>query len=157
MNDLQLDALTGDLLIENLDAYVVKGADRVRQQLYIKLNLWVGEWFLDTEFGTPYVDSILGKQISLNGAIAALKRSILAVADVQSITKMNYKFDCGTRKLVIDFECNTPYGIIRGPRPLSTSPVQKALNDEGISIPDFIMVEDQLNNLINEVIPSRVY
>lgn len=157
MNDLQLDTLTGDLLIENLEAYVVKGADRVRQQLYVKLNLWVGEWFLDTEFGTPYVDSILGKQISLNGAIAALKRSILSVTDVESISKMNFQFDRATRKLVIDFECKTPFGLIRGPRPVTPSPVQQALDQEGITIPEFLMVDDQLNTLINETIPSHGY
>lgn len=113
MNDLQLDQKTGDLLIRNLSAFIVQGADRVRQQLEVKLRLWVGEWFLDTEFGTPYLDGILGKQISLNGAIARLKQSILEVADVQNITKMEYSFDRGARKLIVNFECNTPFGIIR--------------------------------------------
>lgn len=154
MNDLQLDTLTGDLLIENLEAYVVKGADRVRQQLYVKLNLWVSEWFLDTEFGTPYIDGILGKQISLNGAIAALKRSIREVADVETITRMDYTFDRRTRKMTIDFECRTPFGLIRGPLPVTPSPVESALEQAGLSINEFLVIDDKFNTIINFDIPA---
>lgn len=113
MNDLALDPVTNDLAISGLDLYIIQGADRVRQQLLIKLKLWSGEWFLDTEFGTPYLDEILGKQVSLNGAIAALKRSILEVADVQNITGFSYNFDRKSRSLSVDFQCSTPYGLIR--------------------------------------------
>lgn len=112
-NDLALDPLTGDLDVKNLDLYVIQGAERVRQQLTVKLRLWTTEWFLDTEFGTPYLEEILGKQISLAGSVAALKRSIMEVADVDKITSFNTQFDRKTRKLTIVFECSTPFGIIR--------------------------------------------
>lgn len=112
-NDLYLDPLTHDLVVSNVDLFVVKGADRVRQQLVVKLRLWVGEYFLDTEFGTPYLERILGKQITLGGAVAALKQSILEVADVQLIERFDYNFDRNTRRLTVDFDARTPYGIIR--------------------------------------------
>lgn len=113
MNDLLLDPITHDLVVENVDLVVVKGADRVRQQLVVKLRLWVGEWFLDTEFGTPYLESILGKQITLGGAVAAIKQSILEVNDVQQITRFDYNFDRKARRLVVDFDALTPFGLIR--------------------------------------------
>lgn len=113
MNDLALDPITGDLAINGLDLYIIQGADRVRQQLLIKLKLFTGEWFLDTEFGTPYIDEILGKQVSLNGAIAALKKSIMEVADVDAITSFTYDFDRKARSLNVSFECQTSYGLIR--------------------------------------------
>lgn len=112
-NDLLLDVLTGDLAIDGLNLTVAQGADAVRQQLFLKLSIWTGEWFLDTEFGTPYVDSILGKQVTLNGAIAAIKKSILEVSDVDKITSFAYSFDRQTRKLTVNFECSTPFGLIR--------------------------------------------
>lgn len=112
-NDIALDPLTGDLDIKNLDLYVIQGAERVRQQLTVKLNLWTEEWFLDTEFGTPYLERILGKQISLAGAVAALKRSIMEVGDVKKITSFNTQFDRKTRQLKVVFECSTQFGIIR--------------------------------------------
>lgn len=113
MDDLALDPLTGDLDVRNLDLYIIKGADRVRQQLSIKLKLWVGEWFLDTEFGTPYLERVLGKQLSLAGASAALKESILEVNDVDSITSFNVNYSSSQRTLGVDFTCHTPYGLIR--------------------------------------------
>lgn len=113
MNDLGLNVITGDLDVQGIDLYVMQGADAVRQQLYIKLNLWLSEWFLDTDFGTPYLESILGKQITLGGAIAALKKSILEIEDVQDIQEFTYNFDRAKRSLVVNFICNTPYGLIR--------------------------------------------
>lgn len=112
-NDLYLDPLTGDLAIYGLNLSIVSGAERVRQQLYVKLKLFTNEWFFDTEFGTPYLDGILGKQITLNGAVAALKTSILEVNDVDSITRFEYTFNRQSRSLDVDFDCSTPFGIIR--------------------------------------------
>lgn len=113
MNDLALDPITGDLAITNLNLTVIQGADAVRQQLDLKLTIWAGTWFLDTEFGTPYLESILGKQVTLNGAIAALKKSILEVVDVDQITQFDYQFDRQQRKFDVAFECSTPFGLIR--------------------------------------------
>lgn len=113
MNDLELDPNTGDLKISNQGAGIVMGAARVRQNLEVKLRLWAGEWFLDTEFGTPYLDGVLGKQVSLNASIASIKKSILEVADVDRITDFSYAFNRATRTLSVSFECHTPYGLIR--------------------------------------------
>lgn len=112
-NDLYLDPITHDLAITNLDLSIVKGADRVRQQLLVKLKLWVNEWFLDTEFGTPYLESILGKRISLAGANAALKQAIMEVNDVDAITEFRTTFSRQERTLKVDFVCSTPFGLIR--------------------------------------------
>ncbi|MFK5173376.1 hypothetical protein ACI3QN_12755, partial [Propionibacterium freudenreichii] len=80
--------------------------------LQIKLLLWAGEWFMDTEFGTPYLPDILGKQISLGGSVAALKKSILEVDGVQTITRFEYQFNRSARSLSVNFDVQTPYGLI---------------------------------------------
>lgn len=101
-----------DLDTSALDLTLVSHAEQVRQQLLIKLKLWKGEWFLDTEFGTPYLQSILGKQLTLSGALAALRKSILEVAGVRQIQTFNYNFQHSTRKLTVEFTVDTPYGIV---------------------------------------------
>ena len=101
-----------DLDTRNLDLKLIDGAEQVRQQLKIKLKLWTGEWFLDTEFGTPYLQSILGKQLTLSGAIAAIRKSILEVAGVQAIQEFSYDFNNQERILSVSFTASTPYGII---------------------------------------------
>ena len=101
-----------DLDTSSLDLKLVGKAEQVRQQLLIKLKLWRGEWFLDTEFGTPYLQQILGKQLTLSGALAALRKSILEVEGVRQILSFSYKFNNSTRKLTVDFTADTPYGIV---------------------------------------------
>lgn len=101
-----------DLDTSSLDLKLVDQAEQVRQQLVIKLKLWRGEWFLDTEFGTPYLQQILGKQLTLSGALAALRKSILEVEGVRQILSFSYSFSNSTRKLTVDFTADTPYGIV---------------------------------------------
>lgn len=101
-----------DLDTSALDLALVDKAEQVRQQLLIKLKLWKGEWFLDTEFGTPYLPQILGKQLTLSGALAALRKSILEVAGVRQILTFSYDFQHSTRKLTVEFTADTPYGIV---------------------------------------------
>lgn len=101
-----------DLDTSSLDLKLVDKAEQVRQQLLIKLKLWRGEWFLDTEFGTPYLQQILGKQLTLSGALAALRKSILEVEGVRQILSFSYTFNNSTRKLQVEFTADTPYGIV---------------------------------------------
>jgi len=111
MLDIALTA-SHDIDTSSLDLKLIDGADQVYQQLLIKLKLWKGEWFLDTDFGTPYLSSILGKQLTLSGAIAALRTSILEVEGVRQIVSLTYNFNRALRQLQVTFEAETPYGII---------------------------------------------
>ena len=111
MLDIRLNS-DHDLDVSSLDLSLVDKAEQVRQQLLIKLRLWVGEWFLDTEFGTPYLQSILGKQLTLSGAIAAIRNSILEVEGVNSIAELSYDFSAQNRKLSVEFIVDTPYGQV---------------------------------------------
>lgn len=112
MNDLRLDPITHDLDLSGFDLHIIEGADRVRQGIITKLRLFTGEWFLDTEAGTPYLEQILGKRISLAGSIAAIRASILEVDGVDAITEFSYTFDRAQRRLTYNFTATTPYGLI---------------------------------------------
>lgn len=101
-----------DLDIAGFDLVLIGGAEQIRQQLLIKLQLWTGEWFLDTEFGTPYLQSILGKQVTLSGALAAIRKSIFEVEGVQSLAEFGYTFSNSTRKLTVNFTAQTNEGLI---------------------------------------------
>lgn len=111
MLDIALDN-SHDIKTGNLDIMLVDLAEQVRQQILIKLKLWTGEWFLDTEFGTPYLPSILGKQLTLSGAVAAIRKSIMEVKGVRKIVDFSYNFDNSVRKLNVSFTAETAYGIV---------------------------------------------
>lgn len=109
---IDFKVVNGKWIFEGGNIQIVDGADRVRQQLEFRLSLWRGEWFLDSSFGTPYRQNILGKAMTLNGALASIKSEIMDIDGVSSITKFNYTFDRRQRKLSVDFEVTTPYGIV---------------------------------------------
>lgn len=111
MLDIALDS-AHDVDTSSLDLVLITEAEQVRQQLLIKLKLWTGEWFLDTEFGTPYLQSILGKQLSLSGALVALRKSILEVSSVRQIVEFDYNFSQSARKLTVNFSVDTPFGLL---------------------------------------------
>lgn len=111
MRDLAL-SLDNDLDVSTGDLRLLDGADAVRQQILIKLKLWVGEWFLDTEFGTPYLTDILGKQLTLSGALAAIRASVLEIVDVRQIQGFTYNFSNATRTLSVAFTADTTAGLI---------------------------------------------
>ena len=106
----------GKLVFDTVgNLHCVDGAERVRQQVEFRLSLFRGEWFLDSEFGTPYLESILGKQITINAALAAIKSQIRQVDGVKSITEFSYQLDRKTRLLTINCTLQTDYGLINYP------------------------------------------
>lgn len=110
MKDFALNS-DGDLDLSSGDLRMIDGIERVRQQLEIKLSLWAGEWFLDTEFGTPYLQKILTPAGNLNPARDALRRSALEVDGVTDV-RMNLKLNKSTRQLNVTIHAATPYGNI---------------------------------------------
>lgn len=110
MKDFALNA-DGDLDLSSGDLRMIDGLERVRQQLEIKLSLWVGEWFLDTEFGTPYLQKILIPAGSLNPPRDALRRSALEVEDVTDVM-LKLDLDKPQRKLSVKLSAQSPFGTV---------------------------------------------
>lgn len=57
----------------------------VAQRLKIRLMTFRGEWFLDTEYGVPYWQSILGKKVPKSRVDSILQQEILAERGVKEI------------------------------------------------------------------------
>ena len=58
--DLKLDA-NNDLILSKGDLQLTtKRSEICKQSLGITLKTWKGEWFLDTDFGVPYLQEIIG-------------------------------------------------------------------------------------------------
>jgi hypothetical protein len=69
-----------------------------------RLQFFQGEWFLDTEDGTPYFQDIFVKPARLNVIESIIKRRIKETPGIVSLNKFDMSFVPGTRKLIIDFE-----------------------------------------------------
>ncbi len=94
-------------------AVVSEGAETI-QHIRTKLRFFQGEWFLDVFAGVPYFQELLRKPVDLANVEAIIKAEILSTPDVEAITRFETSFEGETRKLTINFDAVTTYGIIEG-------------------------------------------
>ncbi|AMG45531.1 hypothetical protein AL520_14575 [Achromobacter xylosoxidans] len=109
--DLAL-ANDGDLALDLLGrTRMIRGADRVRQQVKVTLLAFLGEWFLDTTFGVPYFEEVLVKNPDRSAIEAVLRSRILGVPGVTRVGRLALDVERTLRALRVSFEAETTEGL----------------------------------------------
>ena len=75
-----------------------------------RLDFFKGEWFLNTEDGTPYFQDILVKPARLRTVEGIVKRRITETPGITGLKTFVMDFNAATRKLNIAFEALDQYG-----------------------------------------------
>lgn len=96
---LQLDE-NGDL---DFSEGGLRSRSNVRQRLITRLRSYQGEWFLDTDVGTPWFQRILGKGRRLGQVTSIFRKRILETEGVLSIEDLSVDYNPSTRKLTVTF------------------------------------------------------
>lgn len=112
MVDIALHANDHDILIKDGDFLLIDNAERVAQQIKVKLLTFLGEWFLDNTWGVPYLEYILVKQPNQELIKQILSEQILSVDDVKSLNALELDYQVKVRTLIINYEVSTEYGLI---------------------------------------------
>lgn len=112
MVDIALHANDHDILIKDGDFLLIDNAERVAQQIKVKLLTFIGEWFLDTTWSVPYLEYILVKQPNQELIKQILSEQILSVDDVKSLNALELDYQVKVRTLIINYEVSTEYGLI---------------------------------------------
>ena len=109
--DWQLDSTNYDIVITNGEPQVVSEyAECVRQRLELRLSINKGEWFLDPNFGTDYMNSILGTKnwVAVNAAF------VDAIEGTPGVLQLNgpieYDLNNSTRVLTVTFTAQLDNG-----------------------------------------------
>jgi hypothetical protein len=91
--------------------------DAPAQCITTRLELWLGEWFLNPPDGTPYATQILGKYTEATRDLT-IKARILGTPGVKEIVSYSMSLDRFSRKLTGSVTVDTIYGAItvQGPR-----------------------------------------
>lgn len=104
MPDLKLDDDTHDLAFVNGDFQITQEeSESLKQRLIIKLLTFQEEWFLDTTLGTPWYQSILGKNRAKETIDSILKSSILSEPEVIQIESFKSSIDKSNRIYSLNF------------------------------------------------------
>lgn len=94
--DLLMDYNSKDLVFHNgplTKEYTTQPfVDTVKQRLFILLHTFMEEWFLDTTYGIPYWQSILGKKTTKSAVDLIFQQKILAENGVKEITEFSSTF-----------------------------------------------------------------
>ena len=103
MSDIYLDIDTHDLDFDGVDLRLTEDTESIAQRLKITLLAYKGEWFLNTQFGTPYHQEILVKS-NLDTVPTTLQQVIRSVPGVQELTEFTSTLNKETRKLDVSFK-----------------------------------------------------
>jgi hypothetical protein len=93
--------------------FLVNSPEMVAQKVRTRLLLWQGEWFLDSTAGTPWLQSVVGKNKNPTYDLVIQQR-ILQTAGVKSIDAYHSSVN-SSRRLSIAVTITTIY---------STTPVE---------------------------------
>jgi hypothetical protein len=112
--DLKLDIDTHDLAFKNNgDLILIDGQERIAQEIKVLLLTFLGEWFLNTDFGIPYLESVLVKNPSRTQIEAIFRSKVKEVPGVLRVPTVEISIEAGTRKSRISLpDIETDQGLI---------------------------------------------
>lgn len=91
------------------DTWLVNSPETVAQAVKTRFELWYGQWFLDTTDGTPWIQSVLGKQ-KPEVYNLAIRQRILETRGVNQITEFSSTINTSSRRVVFTATISTIYG-----------------------------------------------
>lgn len=102
---------TGDYMFGNSQAdFLVNSPEAVAQAIETTLRLFLGEWYLNVNDGTPWLEGVFGYN-SKDEADETLQAAVLGVQGVQNLTNWTSSVDPQTRKYTsISAVVDTIYG-----------------------------------------------
>lgn len=107
----KLDANGDRVFGRDQKAFWINVPDGVAQAVLTRLQLYLGEWFLDTSDGTDWRHKVLGNRTAtLYGPM--LRTRILQTRGVVELVSFASQLNRDTRALGIQGEINTLYGDI---------------------------------------------
>ncbi|EPB9884012.1 hypothetical protein ACR6U3_000879 [Yersinia enterocolitica] len=92
------------------NTFLIDSPEAVAQAVKTRFELWRGQWFLDLTEGTPYIQSVLGKQRS-DVYILAIRERILDTKGVNAILEFEPSYTGDNRRVTFTVTIDTLYGI----------------------------------------------
>lgn len=112
--DLSFDMTTGRFRLVNGNLSFTQGAAAIKQGIEIRLQFFLGEWFLDTTKGMAYYQQVFVKNPSIPGVRSLFRDQILAAPGVRSVTSLDLTLNKTTRRMRLDWTADTDAGEITG-------------------------------------------
>ena len=92
--------------------FLVEGQDLIAQKIKVALKTFLGEWFLNKNYGVPYFEEILKANPKASAIEAIFRSTITGVEGVSRVSSLRLEFVREQRLLNVSFEVHTDYGPI---------------------------------------------
>ena len=84
----------------------------MQQKLAVRLRLSLGEWFLDTSAGVPYLQQILGQKGKIEATRATLLSCVSTCPGVAEVLSFDFNVDTRTRQATLNVVARATTGEI---------------------------------------------
>lgn len=108
--DVLLDADGDWAFDENWDTPFACGGVGIAQLIRTAIRLFLGEWFLDLDEGTPWFQELLGEKYDEQLMRKRLAERILGVPGTNTITSLVIEYDAPTRGVSVQYAVLTDFG-----------------------------------------------
>lgn len=83
------------------DTWLINSPEAVAQAVKTRFELWYGQWFLDTTEGTPWIQSVLGKQKPETYNPAIRKRILETRGEVHPLLQYDSEYHDAARPVLL--------------------------------------------------------
>lgn len=90
----------------------IDGIEAILQNIKIKLEFWLGNWFLNVAEGVPYREVILVRGNNELRAKDLFRRLFLATPGVAEVTYLSYSLDRNSNTATLEFELRADTGEV---------------------------------------------
>lgn len=104
----------GDIIFQNGRPVVLTGNECLRQRLINSLKLDRGGWFFDPDKGIPWMDIYNNKNVTERLVRSHIQRVLQEDKEIVKVNSINIDLDRESRTLIINFEVESIYGVVRG-------------------------------------------
>lgn len=103
----------GDLHLLNGQIHFWAGTDARLQKIYVVLQFFKGEWWLNPEEGMPYIQSIIGVAgVSRTVVLSLFRQALLGIPGAARLQSLNFALNNTTRTARVDFELLFDDGVL---------------------------------------------
>jgi len=99
-----------DIFFINGNQVFVRGIDQIVQNVRVRLQFFLTEYFLDETIGMPWFEQVLIKHFNIDQIENRVKQEILATDGILNIQKFIMNFNPAERILSIAFKAETESG-----------------------------------------------
>ncbi len=100
----------GDIVTSGVQ--FISEREEIAQTIRTRLRLFLGEYFRNSQDGTPWFQDILGKGSTLTNKDAAIKRRIVQTDGVLQILTYDADYDINTRQYTVTGSVLTTFGEV---------------------------------------------